>query len=70
VLDSGQRVQRPIIQLEDGDVYLTRIDPDAPATSMIVRLRPGWRPQWPYLCGMLDSQGGIVTGPDGGPVLK
>lgn len=41
-LDSGVAVQRPVIRL-GGSIFLTRIDPSKPSTSMLLRYRPGWQ---------------------------
>lgn len=49
-LDSkGVEVQRPVIRLAAQDVILTRIDPRDRASSMLVRLRPGWERFRTYL---------------------
>jgi len=46
--DKGSKVQRPVIHLPDGSI-ITRIDPQDPKTSTLVRVRPGWNDLRAYL---------------------
>lgn len=53
-------LRRPVIRLAEGDLVLTRIDPNVPATSMIFHIRPGWRALRPYLTGEMGA--GVAAG--------
>jgi len=56
VMEDGSSIQRPVIRLRDGQVILTRIHPHDRKSSVIVRVRPGWKELHSFLAGMVDSQ--------------
>ncbi|XP_040361451.1 RNA polymerase II C-terminal domain phosphatase-like 2 isoform X2 [Rosa chinensis] len=44
-------MNKPVIRVPNRNIVLTRIDPKDPSTSILVRVRPGWKDFRKYLVG-------------------
>jgi hypothetical protein len=57
VPDGAQRPVRPVVKVyhEGNTIALTRVDPLDRSSSVLLRLRPGWKDLLGYLSGEADA---------------